>query len=612
MAGKHTGAQRKDMNLLKEPSTGIEELVREAEQLIDRRNTEALPLAERAMALALESGNLVHFAQAKYILAFYNCLVANNYDEAIELCNEALTRANPEEIKDISYKLYMTLGNSYQLKGDVFSAQESYLTGLKDLEARNSLTIREKGFLASFYYNVSLLLSTSELNISTEEYLRKAIKIYEETESHFKLSKSYVSYAGILERKQEYGLAIKFLFKALTLDTQNSDAYGFALTTANLGILHVRIQKYNDALVFLQQSLSYYRSNNMAYETAMVKMAIGETLFAQSKTEEALSELFEAEEIFNRLDNKRELSNLHGLLAKYIEETGDFKTALRYQKLHTEGLKYFFDVEKTNSLARAKKEFENEQKEKEAALLQEKNEEIKRYVHRLEISNNELKQFAHVASHDLREPLRMITSYMGLVRKSLNENITEQQTEFINFAIDGAKRMELLIIDLLRLAKVDANARIEKVKLANVVQEIELNLDVLLKEKKASLIVPELPEIMADRTQILQLFQNIIGNGIKYNESEHPVIEIKCEQKNQELEITIADNGIGIEEAYRERVFQIFQRIVTAKEYPGSGIGLTICKKIVTSLNGKISVESNPGGGSIFKIVLPAAIICKP
>ena len=112
-----------------------------------------------------------------------------------------------------------------------------------------------------------------------------------------------------------------------------------------------------------------------------------------------------------------------------------------------DSLKYFFDIEKTNALARAKKEFETEQKEKETVLLKEKNEEIKKYVHRLEISNNELKQFAHVASHDLREPLRMITSYMGLMKKSLNGNITEQQGEFIGYAIDGAKRMEQLIID---------------------------------------------------------------------------------------------------------------------------------------------------------------------
>ena len=598
------------MNAQSELSLNIEKLIQEAEQLVDRRNTDALPLAKKAMALAIESGYPNHFAQAKYILAFYDCLVANSYDTAIELCNEALIKVDPFERGDISYKLYMTLGNSYQLKGEVFAAQESYMMGLKQLEARSELTLREKGFLASFYYNVSLLLSTSELNISTEEYLQKAIRIYEETESNFKLSKSYLSYAGILEKKKEFDRAIDYLFKALALDTKSNDAYSIALTTANLGILHLRIGKYDQALPYLHEAISYYQKHNMLYENGMVLVAIGETLFAVDMQLESIAKLTEAEDIFRSLDNKSELSHVYELLAGFLEKTGATGPALRYQKLYTESLKYFFDIEKTNALTRAKKEFENEQKEKEASLLQEKNEEIKRYVHRLEISNNELKQFAHVASHDLREPLRMITSYMGLVRKSLSENITQQQTEFIAYAIDGAKRMELLIVDLLRLAKVDANAKMEVVKLNHVVDEMKLNLDMLLQEKNATIISSNLPEIHADRTQMLQLIQNIVSNGIKYNESGRPVIKIKYTQRASDIEITIADNGIGIDEIYREKVFQIFQRIETSKEYSGSGIGLTICKKIVDRMNGKITIEDNMGGGTLFKILLPSSILC--
>ncbi len=598
------------MNALLEQTADIEQLIHEAEQLIDRRNPDALRFAERVMELAAESRNPKHFAQAQYILAFYNCLVANNYDKAIELCSEVLATADLEDISDINYKVYMTLGNSYQLKGDIFSAQESYMAGLKQLESRPQLNDREQGFLASYYYNVSLLLANSELNIPIEDYLEKAIKIYEKIDSGFKLSKSYVLYAGILERTKEFDKAISLLFKALQIDKKANDTYSIALTTANLGILHLRIDKYEEAMGYLQDSLVYYTTNAMQYETGMVKVALGETYFAMGKKYRAIEELLESEEIFRQLDNKSETSNVQRLLAVYLEKTEYDRDALYYQKLYTESLKYFFDIEKTNSLTRAKKEFENEQKEKEAALLKDKNAEIERYVHRLEISNNELKQFAHVASHDLREPLRMITSYMGLMRKSLNGNITEQQSEFIAYAVDGAKRMELLIVDLLRLAKVDANARIERVKLQNVVEEIRLNLDVLLKEKHASILFADLPEINADRTQMLQLFQNIIGNGIKYNENERPTVKVKCITRASEVEFVIADNGIGIPEAYREKVFQIFQRIATTQKYSGSGIGLTICKKIVDSMDGKISIENNPGGGSIFRITLPAKVVC--
>jgi signal transduction histidine kinase len=597
------------MNLSVEPSVNIEQLIHQAEQLVDRRNPEALPLAERAMALALESENPRYFAHAKYILAFYNCLVANNYDEAIELCNEVLAKVPVADLGDIAYKIYMTLGNSYQLKGELFSAQESYMKGLKEMEMRPNPGFREKGFLASFYYNVSLLLSASELNISTEEYLRKAIALYEEIESLFKLSKSYVAYAGVFERKGEYHNAIEILFKALKIDQQTSDAYSIALSKANLGIMHLRINKFDDAFSYLNEALAYYSENNMLYEIAMVKTNLGETLHASNKKKDGISMLIEAEELFNRLENRRELSHVYELLSKFIAEAGDYETAWKYQNKYTDNLKYFFDREKTHALTRAKKEFETEQKEMEATLLKEKNEEIKRYVHKLEISNNELKQFAHVASHDLREPLRMITSYMNLTKKSLNGNMTEQQGEFIHFAIDGAKRMDQLIVDLLRLAKVDTNAKIEKVRLPNVIEEIKLNLDTLLKEQNAHIVCSYLPDITADRTQMLQVLQNIIGNGIKYNESEQPKVNIKFALKGEEMEISIADNGIGIPETHREKVFQIFQRVQTEKQYSGSGIGLTICKKIIDSMGGRIKIEENPSGGTIFKIILPSIIL---
>ncbi|HLP19388.1 MAG TPA: ATP-binding protein [Chitinophagales bacterium] len=597
------------MSLTVQPFVNFEELIQQAEQMVERRNADALQLAEQATAMAAESGNARHYAYAKYIHAFYQCLVANNYDKAIELCNKALAKQEVEDLGDVAYKIYMTLGNSYQLKGDIFAAQESYMKGLKQIESRPTPSFREKGFLGSFYYNVSVLLSASELNISTEEYILKAISIFQEIGSQFKLSKSYVSYAGFFERREEFSKAIDILFKALKIDEETNDAYSIALTKANLGIMHLRIKKFDEALSYLNETLGYYQSNNMLYEVAMVKTNLGDALFASGKKEEGIKELLDAEDLFNRLENKRELSHVYELLSKFVAESGDYKKAWEYQNSYTESLKYFFDIEKTNALTRAKKEFETEQQEKEAAILKEKNEEIKRYVHKLEISNNELKQFAHVASHDLREPLRMITSYMGLTKRSLNGNMTEQQSEFIGYAIDGAKRMDQLIVDLLRLAKVDANSRLEKVKLANVVEEIKLNLDALIKEKNARILSYDLPEMTADRTQMLQLLQNIIGNGIKYNENPQPVVTVKSIVKNGELEITIADNGIGIPEGSRDKVFQIFHRVQTEKQYAGSGVGLTICKKIVDSMNGHISIETNQTGGTTFKITLPSNIL---
>ncbi len=589
----------------------IDKLVSEAEQFVERRNPEALPLAERVMQHAIQNGNTKYFAQAKYILAFYYCMVANDYEKAIKYCEEVLEKLDDDETLGIGPKLYMTMGNSYQLKGDVFKAQDSYLKGLKQMEAKSELTIKEKNFLGSFYYNLSLVLTTTELNISSEEYLEQAIKIFEEIDSGFKLSKSYVAYAGVYERKKEYRKAIELLFKSLEIDVRMNDPYSIALSKANLGILHLRIRDFDKAFFYIKDALDFYDSKQMLYETAMVRMNLGDALCIIGQIAEGMVELHKAEDLFTRQENKRELNHIFELLAKHKEESGDLKAALDYKRKYIEGLRYFFDVEKTKALTHAKKEFETEQKEKEAALLRQKNDEINHYVMKLEGSNNELKQFAHVASHDLREPLRMITSYLMLLQKSMGSTITERQKEFMDFATDGAKRMEILIHDMLRLAKVDANPRIEEVKLSSVIDEIKLNLEMLIKERNALVVLTDLPVISADRTMMLQLFQNLIGNGIKYNDSGAPIIKLKYKITRDTLEITVTDNGIGIPQHLRERAFQMFQRVHTDKNYKGSGIGLAICKKIAETMNGRIAIEDNHSGGSVFRIILPVAAMVR-
>jgi signal transduction histidine kinase len=597
------------MEILLDDPASIDQLVVQAEQFVERRSPDALPLAEEIMKYAIRNGSPRHFAQANYIFAFYNCLVANDYEKAISFCEEVLTKLDEEEIIGIVYKIYMTMGNSYQLKGEVFMAQESYMKGLKQLEAKKELTRSEKGFLGTFYYNLSLLLSTTELNMDSEEYLERAIALFQETENNFKLSKSYHAYAGVFERKSEYYKAIDMLYKSLEIDLSSNDLYSIALSKANLGVLHLRIRDFDQAFTYINDALAYYDDQKMLWEAAMVKVALGEALHAVGRKTEAIIALLQSEELFTKLENKNELTKTHQLLSNYVAEKGNFEMALDYHRKYTEGLKYFFDVEKTKALTHAKKEFESEQKEKEAAILREKNEEIKHYVLKLERSNNELNQFANIASHDLREPLRMVSSYMMLLQKSLGTALNEQQNQFVTFAIDGARRMDLLIQDMLRLAKVDANPRIEHVSFNMAIEEIKMNLEVLTKEKNAMIMHTDLPDVMADRTMVLQLFQNIIGNGIKYNESQQPTIKIKHRIYKNEVEVTVADNGIGIPVHLREKAFQIFQRLPTTKQYSGTGIGLAICKKIVESLEGKIYIEDNPTGGTIFRMVFPKQIL---
>lgn len=583
-------------------------LVEMAEKLCENRNKKALEYIDRAAICARLSDSLIDLAMVKYLRACYHSVVLNEYDECINIITGLLDSLEDEELNFIGAKIFITLGNAYQLKGEVFECQRTYMQGIRLLESKKLLTDNEKRCQASIYYNITLSLTSSHVKIDAQEYLDKAISIYSELEATDKLSRCYILYSGFYEEKGDFKSAVEMLVKALNINKLNNDSYSIALTQANLGIIISRMGKYEDACIFLLEAVAYF-GQQQSFEQAMVRSALGESQFRLGQRTDGLQNIYEAEEILTALDNKQELSKIYQSLADLLKQDGQFEKCVQYLEKYNESLKYFFDTEKTMALARAKKEFENEQHQKESRLLRQKNEEIKLYVHKLENSNNSLKQFAQVASHDLREPLRMISCYMTLLEKSLGSNVNEQQKEFLGFATDGARRMEQMILDMLHLAKVDANPKIEKIKLVNIVDEIRLNLDVLVKERDALIFAGPLPEIKADRTQMLQLFQNLIANGLKYNESRSPMVKIKCASYPEHIEITVTDNGIGIPEEYKDKVFDIFRRLHAAQNYTGSGIGLSVCKKIVDSMNGRISILDNPAGGSIFRITFKNEVL---
>lgn len=217
-------------------------------------------------------------------------------------------------------------------------------------------------------------------------------------------------------------------------------------------------------------------------------------------------------------------------------------------------------------------------------------------------SNIEMEQFAHVASHDLQEPLRMVTSYLQLIERRYAERLDDDGKEFIGFAVDGAKRMKALIRDLLEFSRAGSVvANFSSVPAAFILQNALDNLKTAIQESGARITVAPLPTIVAEPILLTQVFQNLIGNAVKFHrEGTPPDIQISAEQKSSEFIFAVKDNGIGIESRHLDRIFQIFERLHTPEEYAGSGIGLAITRKIVERHGGKIWVESQSGTGSTF------------
>jgi PAS domain S-box-containing protein len=222
-------------------------------------------------------------------------------------------------------------------------------------------------------------------------------------------------------------------------------------------------------------------------------------------------------------------------------------------------------------------------------------------------SNADLEQFAYAASHDLQEPLRMIAGFLHLLDKRLSERLDDESREYMNYALEGAERMRALIDALLAYSRVQTSSKPrEIVPLRVPVEEALANLRFAIEESHADISCDSLPTVEADPVQMTLLFQNLIGNAIKFRGSQPLRIAVGVRGGAGDLvEITVADNGIGIEPRFAERIFGLFQRLHVREEYPGTGIGLAICKRIVERHGGTIRCESAPGNGATFVISLP-------
>ena len=220
----------------------------------------------------------------------------------------------------------------------------------------------------------------------------------------------------------------------------------------------------------------------------------------------------------------------------------------------------------------------------------------------LQRSNEELQQYAYVASHDLQEPLRAIAGYCSLLQRFHADDLSDEGREFLDFTIDGAKRMQALINSLLDISRVRTHGKtFQPLDLNEIVHTASDNLAAQIRETEAAVHITSLPALKGDSSQMIQLFQNLISNAIKFHQhGGKPRIVIQAEEQSDDWVISISDNGIGIDPQFHQRIFTVFQRLHTREEYSGTGIGLAICKKVVERHRGRIWLESEHGIGSTF------------
>lgn len=249
---------------------------------------------------------------------------------------------------------------------------------------------------------------------------------------------------------------------------------------------------------------------------------------------------------------------------------------------------------------------EDAEEARQAAELAEAS--VIRYARQLERSNADLQQFAYVASHDLQEPLRQVASYAQLLARRYRDQLGADANDFIDYMVDGARRMQQLIHDLLSFSRAGARgAKMAPVECGSIVDQVLTDLRQPIEETEARITRDPLPTVTADGRQLSQVFQNLVSNAIKFRAQTPPQVHISAEQKNGDWHFQVRDNGIGIRPEFADKIFVIFQRLHGKAEFPGTGIGLAICKRIVERHDGRIWVEPNPDGGSTFSFTIPVA-----
>ena len=415
----------------------------------------------------------------------------------------------------------------------------------------------------------------------------------------------------------KFELAKSFFEKALQIATAKGFKIEAALSRAQLGRTFTALDQLDLAADYSQKAAEIFENAPNANGTQINSLNLGNILFKKGNSREAISLIEKGIASAKKLHDDVSQITGYQLLANIYKSESDYEKAFenlnKFSKLKEEfsskqRSRQFMDLEIKNALKNKQKEIEQLTKENELqSQLLEKTDQIEIKNRELTSMNEDLRQFAYIASHDLKEPLRMISSYAQILLRLYGDKFDENARSYFGYMTEGVTRMNGLLEDLLKYATVGRNEEeVEEIEMDYVVEICRVNLKVLIQESGAQISYGELPTVFATRTTLIQLMQNLISNGIKFRkEGATPIINISHKKTAIEHTFTVSDNGIGMEEEHLERIFVIFQRLHSRTTYEGSGIGLAICQKIAQRWGGRIWVTSQKDMGSSFHFTVP-------
>lgn len=636
----------------KERTAKINEYLATANSNLRTDTNKSMTAAQNAYQLSLD------FDKNKLITS--KLIIAKGYqqkgsiDTALVLTEEALIQSKAIKNDTLEAEAYHTLGLIYQFKGSIDLAIENYHNALNINEASDLYDRSLKQL-----NNIGLLYREEEEYDLALEYLEKCLRISREKGLKNYEFFSYGNIGYVLMKQNKWDEALERFEKTLELIPDVKDTLAFCTINYLISDVKLNQKDYSSAKDFAHKALDIANYIDFSLGKVFSQRVLSEVYFKEKKYDEAREMIHETIDYIENNSVNLYLEDVLNVWYNIEYETGNYKKALEIQKQLFERKDNLNQIKAKEKISNSEYKYQLLHNEQENQLLKIQNDSSKRtsifattiallllllallslFAYRksrdnneilekaIEIrtkelensnidlakSNEELERFVFIASHDLKTPLRDIVSFTSLLERQLKSSDNEKVHEYLSFIKNGGKRLNSLISDTLeysRFSHLQKENQTEFINLNILLDELQNTLSNYISEKNAKIIIANnLPHIDANRSSITSLFQNLLENSIKYNQSDIPTIKISTATNQDFLSIFIDDNGIGIPEEYQDEIFTMFSRLHNQNEYEGSGLGLAICKKIVENLNGEILIKSEPDKGSTFELRFPNNIV---
>ncbi|MBS1613650.1 MAG: hypothetical protein JST49_12590 [Bacteroidetes bacterium] len=587
-------------------------LLSEFSSRIAKRDTDALDFGMDAFLFAksLEDKDLI-LRSCRALSQFYS-EVKSEFPNAIGVLEEGVNYLDEDCDTENRAELYRLIGLNYDYLGELIKSKSAYDASIKELQRLGDHTSTGKLTMARSQFNLSIIYGKLGMPQQSDECLHSAYLQYKTLGDKSGIARCYISFGVSIEEKKDEdreiarNTALEYYQKAAALSLEINDDLSYCVSMGNIAVKYAEMERFDDALVAAFDALEKAkRSANKRFQLNLHRQ-IGRCYHLKKDFENSKKWFEACEVIFKDLGLAVDYYDLYRYWSEMLFEAGDHKEAYLKLQKSLKQQEEMHEFHKNAAVDHATLKLQLEEGRKEKALLKKKNAEIAEYTQKLEASNFELKQFAHVASHDMKEPLRTVTNYSQLLIKSFGqENLSDEQRVYMKYLGEGTNRMMDVINSMLRLSEINTVSAQTDLDLNNVFIDALNYLSDDIGKTSALISAEHLPTIHTDRVLMNQLFQNILSNSIKYNSSIPPIIEVAYRELEESHYFEIADNGIGIQHEYREKVFFIFQRLHARHEYEGNGMGLTVCKKIIDSLKGRIWIEDSHLGGTKVCFTIP-------